>query len=168
MNELAAKFINGTDPAEAIPLFEHFATLPGNQYSYENTLVYEDETGICGMILAYDGAILDTLRAPFLDHIRSAYNYTINPENETGPGEYYIDCLSVFEAHQGKGIGKKLIKALLEKLSGMHCPAAGLLVSKNNAAAERLYTGLGFKIIGEKPLLGEVYWHMQYVFNSLL
>lgn len=57
MGDLAAKFINGNDPAKAVPLFEKSIALPANQYSYENILVYEDESGVCGMIIGYDALI---------------------------------------------------------------------------------------------------------------
>src|SRR5690349_12118645 len=95
MEDLASKFVGQPDPLEAIPLFEHFVALPGNQYSYEHILVYEDESGICGVISGYDGADLDLLRTPFLRYITSTYGFKGEPEDETQPGEYYIDCISV-------------------------------------------------------------------------
>ncbi|GAA4314651.1 N-acetyltransferase [Mucilaginibacter gynuensis] len=159
MGELAAKFINANDPNEAIPVFEHFAGIAGNQYSYENTLVYEDAAGVHGIINGYNGADLEVLRAPFLQHIRSVYGFSVQPENETEAGEFYIDCLSVDPNQQGKGIGKQLIAALVQQHQNL---PIGLLVSHDNPLAEKLYTGLGFKVVGQKPLLGGMYKHMQY------
>ncbi|QEC76122.1 GNAT family N-acetyltransferase [Mucilaginibacter ginsenosidivorax] len=162
MGELAPKFVNGRDESEAGSLFELFAGKTGNQYSYENALVYEDETGICGMILGYDGAKLATLREPFLQHIKTTYNFEQPVEDETEPGEYYIDCLSVFPGHQGKGIGKKLIKAFIEYAADKGYFTTGLLVSKNNPGAKSMYTSLDFKVVDERLFVGDMYEHLQY------
>ena len=163
MEDLASKFVGNSDPLKALPLFEHFVSLPYNQYSYENILVYEDESGICGIISGYDGANLNKLRSPFLKYIASSYNFKDIPEDETQPGEFYIDCISVAANKQGQGIGKKLIKAIIEKLSNTEYTLAGLLVNKGNRNAERLYTNLGFKIVSERQFMGGTYYHMQRV-----
>lgn len=159
MDDLAAKFAGSSDPAVAIALFHRFVEYEGNQYSYKNVLVYKDETGICGMISAYDGGQLHALRKPFLDYLKLTSGFTLEPEDETQAGEYYIDCLSVFPNQQGKGIGKMLIKALLNKVA--NSMPVGLLVSKNNPKAEKLYTNLGFKVVGDKEFMGGSYFHMQ-------
>ncbi|SMC86691.1 GNAT family N-acetyltransferase [Pedobacter africanus] len=161
MDSLAAKFTNSAESAETLALFEKFAGLPANQYSYENVLVYVDEAGISGMISAYDGARLELLRAPFLEHISGTYGFTEIPEQETQEGEYYIDCVSVSPGTQGKGIGRELIKALLEHAAKTGHKKVGLLVSKENPRAEKLYSGLGFLTVKERGFMGGDYFHMQ-------
>jgi ribosomal protein S18 acetylase RimI-like enzyme len=162
MDSLAAKFVGGSAPEESLPLFEKFAALPANQYSYENALVYLDEQGVCGMISAYNGAELEALRSDFLKYIASEYGFTQIPDHETQAGEYYIDCVSVFPRTQGKGIGKKLINALIKQAAGTGWDRVGLLVSKENPDAERLYSGLGFQTVNERKFMGGDYFHMQY------
>lgn len=162
MDDLAAKFTGAADPYEAVPLFERFAALPANQYSYENTLVYEDEDGVCGMICAYNGAELGNLRAPFLEYLDQEYGFKHNPEDETKPGEYYIDCVSVSQDKQGKGIGSVLVKAMIDHAKVQQHPTIGLLVNTENPKAERLYASLGFTTIKEKDFMGGKYFHMQY------
>ena len=161
MDSLATKFVGGSGPDEAIPLFEKFAALPANQYSYEHTLVYEDNEGIHGMISAYNGADLELLRAPFLTYIRREYGFDQDPEEETQAGEYYIDCVSVYPRKQGKGVGKELIKALLEHAARINHGIVGLLVSKENPKAEKLYEALGFQTVNEREFMGGSYLHMQ-------
>jgi len=161
MGDLALKFAGQSDPLKAIPLFEHFAGLPSNQYSYENMLVYEDESGICGVISGYDGADLNLLRSPFLHFVASSYHFKDIPEDETQAGEFYIDCISVAADKQGRGIGKKLINAMIGQLTNTKHSKAGLLVSKDNPDAERLYTSLGFKIASQRQFMGGIYYHMQ-------
>lgn len=158
---LAGKFANSNDPVVAEALFTRFAGLTGNQYSYENVLLYEEEGAICGMIIAYDGAKLDQLRSPFLEYTRTHLGFTGQPEDETQSGEFYIDCLSVFPQYQGKGIARSLIKALFEHAANLGHHTVGLLVSKGNEKARKLYFGLGFEIVGEQSLLGGVHFHLQ-------
>jgi ribosomal protein S18 acetylase RimI-like enzyme len=162
MGNLAGKFANSTDPAKILGLFERFVSETGNQYSYENILVWDEQTEVCGMIIAYDGAELDKLRKPFLDYTRSQLGFTGQPEDETQSGEFYIDCLSVSPQHQGKGIAKKLIKALFERAATLNHQTVGLLVNKSNDKAKKLYTALGFEVKGEKELLGGFHYHLQY------
>src|SRR5690606_1758366 len=90
MEDLACTFTNTTDPKKALPLFEHFFKESANQYSFENTLVYENEGEIAGSITAYDGRLLPKFRKPFLEYIAKNYNVTdLVIENETLIGELY-------------------------------------------------------------------------------
>jgi ribosomal protein S18 acetylase RimI-like enzyme len=161
-NALANKFANSDEPAVAETLFTRFAGLTDNQYSYENVLLWEENGAICGMIAAYDGAKLDELRKPFLLYTSTQLGFTGTPEDETQSGEFYIDCLSVFPQYQGKGIAKSLIKALFERATELGHRTVGLLVSKGNDKAKKLYTGLGFEVVGEQALLGGRHFHLQY------
>jgi ribosomal protein S18 acetylase RimI-like enzyme len=144
-------------------LFTRFTGLSGNQYSYENVLLWDENDTVCGMIAAYDGAKLDELRTPFLTYTRQHLGFTGTPEDETQSGEFYIDCLSVFPQYQGKGIAKSLIKALFTRAAELGHQTVGLLVSKGNDKAKKLYTGLGFEIVGEQTLLGGRHYHLQRV-----
>lgn len=163
MGDLSAKFTGSSDPEVAIALFERFAALKDNQYSYENILVYEDEEGVCGMISAYDGADLSALRAPFLAYLDKTFGFKYNPEDETEKGEYYIDCVSVSERKQGMGIGKELIKALIDHAANQKHYTVGLIVNMENPKAEKLYANLGFKVVKEKDFMGGRYLHMQHL-----
>jgi ribosomal protein S18 acetylase RimI-like enzyme len=160
-NALAGKFANSDDPAIADALFTRFAGQTGNQYSYENILLWEEDGAVCGMIAAYDGAKLDELRTPFLNYTRTQLGFNGTPEDETQSGEFYIDCLGVFPQYQGRGIAKNLIKALFTRAADMGHNTVGLLVSKGNAKAKKLYTGLGFEVVGEQALLGGRHYHLQ-------
>lgn len=162
---LAGKFANSNDPAVYTALFEKFAAMPANPYSFENILVWEATAVICGMILAYDGADLDQLRKPFLAYTRAKLGFTGMPEDETQSGEFYIDCLAVFPDFEGKGIAKKLIASLIVKADRLGHHKVGLLVSKGNEKAQELYNKLGFVIVGEKSLLGGSHNHLQYKIN---
>jgi len=159
LGHIACIFAISDDPHDAIPLMEQFIGSEGNQYSYENTLVYEDENGIAGSIIGYDGAQLHALREPVLKVIRAS-DPGFTPGDETEAGEFYIDCVNVEPARQGQGIGKKLISALCDLASSRGFSCVGLIVDKVNPQAKTLYEKLGFRKAGEKDFMGHRYDHM--------
>lgn len=160
MKEIAVKLAGTDNPGVVQSLFEHFFQQDVNQYSYKNALVYEDEEGIGGMILSYDGDDLDLLRDPVLDHIREHLQNDFVPGRETGNGEYYLDSIAVAPGRQGKGIGKQLIAAAIEKARQEGQSSVGLLVHEHNADALRLYERLGFKAVKMREFAGGQYRHM--------
>jgi len=163
MAELAPKLTQTQDQSTINRIFEHFFQQSGNQYSYENTLVFEEADKVLGSLTAYDGAKLLELRKPFLIYLSQPDITDNHLDAETQSGEFYLDSISVNVSAQGKGIGKQLIKAGLAwgKQSGHQ--TIGLLVEQNNARALKLYQQMGFKIQNEKEFMGGSYNHM--VFN---
>jgi len=61
--------------------------------------------------------------------------------------ECEILTFSVHPDHQGKGIGRALLKKLLETVSG----PIFLEVAVDNGAAIHLYQSEGFKVVGTRP-----------------
>ncbi|WP_221390047.1 GNAT family N-acetyltransferase [Dyadobacter sp. NIV53] len=159
MGHIAGIFANSDRYEDAIPFFERFFAKENNQYSYENTLVLEEEMEILGSVTGYDGALLHQLRQPVLDQIRKTQP-GFTPNDETEAGEYYLDCIQVHPAHQGKGIGKKLIHAFCERGYSLGYKRVGLIVDLENPDAKRFYESLGFFIAGEKDFMGHRYFHM--------
>ncbi|MGG7662415.1 GNAT family N-acetyltransferase [Dyadobacter sp. BHUBP1] len=159
MGHIAGIFARSDNHADAIPFFRDFFLHPANQYSYTNTLVFETEAGVIGSINGYDGALLHVLRQPVLDKLHEA-DPTFDPDDETGPGEFYFDCINVHQGHQGKGIGSQLIRALCVHAGALGHARAGLIVDRVNPAARKLYERLGFEAIGEKDFMGHRYFHM--------
>ncbi|MBO9154063.1 GNAT family N-acetyltransferase [Chitinophaga sp. GCM10012297] len=163
MEEIALKLTGLNDPQLALPIFEALFRQTGNQYSYENALLYEDESGVGGLIIAYDGGKLDQLRKPVLDYIEQQRGHRFQPEDETGPGEYYLDSIAVSPASQGKGIGRQLILAAMEKGKREGLGFAGLLVHAENLNAQQVYERLGFGVVKTVEFSGGFYYHLQKV-----
>lgn len=162
MEDLACTFVNSKNVENAYPLFEHFFQLPENQYSYQHTLVFEADGVIAGSLITYDGCMLPLYRAPFLEYIKKNYGvHDLVIENETMPGELYIDTLSVSPKFQGQGIGKRLLRAAENLAREEGLMKIGLLVDYNNPNAKRLYLALGYKSVGRKQLGDGIYEHLQ-------
>jgi ribosomal protein S18 acetylase RimI-like enzyme len=51
---------------------------------------------------------------------------------------------------------------LFDRAAELNHQTVGLLVSKGNDKAKKLYTDLGFEVKGDKALLGGVHEHLQY------
>lgn len=162
MGDLACSYVGKSYEEEAIPLFEKLFALTENQYSHDHTLVYEEEGEILGSITAYKGESLYEYRRKLMQIIEDEYQITgLHLEDETQAGEFYLDTLSVSPNAQGKGIGTKLIKAMIKKAIQESHSRVGLLVDKENPHAKRLYERLGFQVIKTVRLVESDFEHMQ-------
>lgn len=136
------------------------ASLETSQYSYRNALIAEVEGSPAGVIVAYDGAHLEELRSETMRIIRKHKpDFTVS-EDETEPGEYYIDTLCVLPQYRKMGIATKLIAAIHEKALAEGHAQLGLIVDFDNPTAERLYTKLGFHRVGTRIFAGHKMWHL--------
>ena len=136
------------------------ASLETSQYSYRNALIAEVEGSPAGVIVAYDGARLEELRSETMRIIRKYKpDFTVS-EDETEPGEYYIDTLCVLPQYRKMGIATKLIAAIHEKALAEGHAQLGLIVDFDNPTAERLYTNLGFNRVGTRIFAGHKMWHL--------
>ena len=159
MSDIVFKLINRKDSQEATEFLERLFVKKNNQYSYENTLVYEKDKEILGSLVYYNGAHIDSLSQAVFDFVHSSYGHDIRLEKETQAGEYYIDTLSVSPKVQGNGIGSSLLLHLKELLKGK---TLGLLVAMDNPKAEKLYQRMGFVYADMKMLAGAPYKHLIY------
>lgn len=83
------------------------------------------------MVAAIDGGIMIGFA--------SAVHY-IHPDK---PSELWINEVGVASSHQGKGIGKAIVKEMLRLGNKLGCMAAWVLTEKENEAANRLYKSAG-------------------------
>jgi ribosomal protein S18 acetylase RimI-like enzyme len=59
------------------------------------------------------------------------------------PPELSVNEVGVGPSHQGRGIGRQVLLALLERGRALGCREAWVLTSRTNHPAMRLYAGLG-------------------------
>ncbi|RZK14976.1 MAG: GNAT family N-acetyltransferase [Flavobacterium sp.] len=162
MEEILYHFIGENSKEKAIQLLDGLIHEPCNQYSYENCWVVIYENEIVASALVYDGSRLNELRTPVVNSIKSMFNSTFDPEDETQAGEYYVDCVGVNPNQQGKGIGSNLFKFLINEYVYQNNQTLGLLVDTENPNAQKLYLKLGFEIVGKKTLVGKRMNHLQF------
>lgn len=165
MEDIIYKFIAKEDHASAKAFLEYFIEREKNQYSYQNCVVAEENDEIIGAVNIYEGASIEALRNPIIEYVRKHHNPKFDPEFETREGEYYIDSLGVNPNHQGKGIGSKILTFLIDEYVLKNNQILGLLVEEDNPLAKNLYLKLGFKVVGEKTLVGKKLDHLQIIPN---
>jgi ribosomal protein S18 acetylase RimI-like enzyme len=161
MEDIVYKFMGRKDHEKAKEFMLYFAERESNQYSYQNCWVAEVDKRVVAAVNLYDGARLRELRQPVIEYIRSQFNSDFEPEDETQAGEYYIDSLGVSPDQQGKGIGSKVLRFLIDEYVDRRGMALGLLVDEENPEARRLYLKLGFKSAEKKVLFGKNMEHLQ-------
>ncbi len=59
------------------------------------------------------------------------------------PSQLWINEVSVASSHQGQGIGKAVVNALLQHARLLGCEEAWVLTNRSNLAAMRLYASTG-------------------------
>jgi ribosomal protein S18 acetylase RimI-like enzyme len=147
---------------DSLILFSNLARREDSQYSYKNTLVCEVEGEVAGVLIAYEGAKLYSLREALFNEVERMNLAAITGlEDETEPGEYYIDSLTVFAEFRGRGIATMLINSAVEEACKRNIHKVGLIVDKENPNAAKLYTKLGFKYVKDKMFLGHEMEHLQ-------
>lgn len=161
MEEIVYAFLGNRNIDDASHFMHLLVQQEGNQYSFENTWVAEEDSQVVGSITVYDGTKLQQLRQPVLCLLSENYNRKICPENETEPGEFYIDTIAVHPDHQGKGLGTMLLRFVIDHFVYQKGKTLGLLVDIQNPKAKNLYLQLGFEKVGEKQLMGHPYEHLQ-------
>ena len=159
---LAVCMAVGYDATHALyPVFLELTRMEHSQYSYLNTLVAEVDGAVVGALVGYDGARLKELREPIFPLLKQHLGEVINIEDETEACEFYLDSLGVVPEYRGRGIGRALIVAMRNRAFAEGYERVGLIVDVDNPSAERLYTSLGFRRVGNKRFLGHAMHHLQ-------
>ena len=131
-----------------------------SQYSYKNTFVAVVSGKVVGVAVNYDGGRLKRLRRAF---IAAAKEYLgkdhTGIDDETQPGELYLDSLAVLPEYRRLGIAKKLVMTAKKRAERMHL-RLGLLVDKDNPEGEAFYTHVGFQYEGDSRWGGHEMKHL--------
>lgn len=131
--------------------------------SYKNALVKDCAGKIAGFCFGYQGGLADIVYAP-LATILDAHNlphFETFMDNETLPGEWYIDSIVTHPDFRGQGVGKELMEAAYERARANGMAVVGLNVDHDNPRAKALYESQGFVKTGEVTLADHQYDHMQ-------
>ena len=116
------------------------------QYSYQNTFVAMDGDQVVGIATSYDGGRLHELRKPFFENGKRLIGKdNSGMDDETQPGELYLDSLAVLPNYRRQGIASSLIKATKVRADKLGLPCVGLLVNTQNPEGEALYASVGFR-----------------------
>ncbi|MED3931763.1 GNAT family N-acetyltransferase [Priestia megaterium] len=156
LGSIARSHTAATTNEEALLRLKAFILSEKNRYSYHHITVAEVDEKVVGLMLCYEGNMLQTLYEPVKRFVRAKLN---NPaweiDIETEHGDYYIDSLCVDEAYRGKGIGTALLNVAKQEAKKRKM-FLSLNVEYNNVEAKKLYQRIGFQehktiFIDKKP-----------------
>ncbi len=71
------------------------------------------------------------------------------------PHQLFINEAGVSDAYQSRGIGRRLLRALLEHATALGCESAWVLTEADNVAARKMYAAAGGTETPEPPVMIE-------------
>jgi len=115
----------------------------------------------------FDGGIVPRWSIEFFEDPRHHLAVALDEETVVGfasavhyvhpdkPPELWINEIGVAPSHQRQGLGRRLLRALLDHGTRLGCVQAWVLTSPANAAARSLYAAAGGRETGEPSLMYE-------------
>ncbi|KAF1295658.1 GNAT family acetyltransferase [Enterococcus sp. JM4C] len=171
LKDMELPFVAQHGEALTIKLLTEAIADPTYRYGYTKGIVKEVAGKIAGVAFGYTSEEEPTIDAPWTK-ILAAHGLDetsqLFTDPETFPDEWYLDTICVAEEFRGKGIGSDLLDALPMIAARDGKSVIGLSVDEANPGARRLYTRKGFKKVGEVPISGHLYDHMQKDISSEL
>lgn len=144
-----------------LPYMAKVCSMEDVLYSYRHALIAWMGSEPVGLCLCYDGADYHAMRLrtfALFPESNEEMDFE-HMEDESGPGEYYIDSLAVKPEYRGRGIAKALMQKQIAhgQSLGLECT---LLVDPDNPAALALYQSLGFVYSEDCYAFGQVFWKL--------
>ena len=130
-------------------------------YSWQRSMIAEVDGNPVGLCLAYDAACYHEMRSATFPLLPSSDPSTNQQEDETGPGEFYIDTLAVEPEYRRLGIASCLLRNAIEKAETLSLTPT-ILVVHYNLPALNLYRKIGFCCASEQFVYGEIYQKWKY------
>ena len=131
-----------------IARLQHFFRQDGNRFSYQNTQVAEQNSGVVGLVLSFGGRDEPLLNAVVGNWL----------EQEAQDDEWYVDALAVLKNWSHKGIGTQLLQTAEQQAHQHHYPKIALNVAQGNKEALDLYEHLHYTVTQQTVL-----YHHPYV-----
>ena len=156
-NVLRALHIDETDDGH----INHLADISRREdtlYSWRNSTIALYDGLSAGLMVAYDGARYLQMRDITFPMIRMYVGDDYyKMDDESRPGEYYLDSLAVLPEFQRRGIASALIREMFRQRDEAGIPLATILVDPDNDTAYSLYIKNGFRHEGRIRVFGTTY-----------
>ena len=153
--------IDAVLPDEQRAIYEHLmdiCRMNDTLYSYFNTCIAEIDGNPVGALVAYDGARYAELRAKTFGIVQQTSGMDLSRNAmETGPGEFYLDSMTVLSDYRGFGIGKMLMRDRMDYAFCNGFQKVTLLVDKDKPRLQRYYESDGFAFDEEMFVFGSWY-----------
>ena len=132
-------------------------------YTYKFARLAEVDGVTAGALLSYPGELYRGLRhRTFVELWPDFLSLDAESEQETGPGEFYLDSLAVVPAFRHQGIGHTLIEDGIRKGIHLGYRQIGLVADVSMPHLIRLYASYGFVPEERRKVLGIDFQRMVY------
>ncbi|MCX6055861.1 MAG: GNAT family N-acetyltransferase [Chloroflexi bacterium] len=134
---------------------------PGNRFSYQVSLISQQESKITGLLVRFSGSRLASLELGCIKQMIPIYgllgavkmirrNKLLASAKEAERDEYYISHLAVDTEFRRQGIAQELINRAIEETQREKLDRLVLSVEIDNSPAIQLYLKMGFRIVDTK------------------
>ena len=124
-------------------------------YSYVHTRVAEEDGVVSGSLLSYPGEIYHDLRhKTFTELWPDLSRMDETSEQETDPGEYYLDTLAVLPEFRHRGIGRALLEDGIRQGTELGYKQMALVADMDMPHLIRLYEKVGFRLADRRRAFG--------------
>ncbi|MBR1705347.1 MAG: GNAT family N-acetyltransferase [Bacteroidales bacterium] len=132
-------------------------------YSYAHSRIAETDGTVVGSLLSYPGDIYRNLRhKAFTELWPELIEMEATSDQETDPGEYYLDSLAVLPAYRGRGIGRTLLKDGIDKGIALGYKQIALVADSDMPHLVSLYSSIGFIPADHRQTFGVDFQRMIY------
>ena len=132
-------------------------------YSYIRTRVAEWDGAVAGSLLSYPGDIYKEMRHKTFSVLwPEFFRMEGESEQETGPGEYYLDTLAVLPQFRRRGIGRALLEDGIRKGLSMGYKKITLVADRDMPHLITLYESIGFRKADIRHAFGVEFQRMVY------
>lgn len=154
-----ADFLLGSDkPSKAESVLAKLFVREANRFSYQFVDVAEMSGRVVGLLLAYSGREMESLKFPMVRQLfivcglPGLFRFLrrglpLMRVNEAEAEEYFINSLAVLPSFQGRGIGTLLLSRVESKAKTLGLGKCCLTVEIGNRQASSLYEYLGYRIV---------------------
>jgi len=154
-----ADFLFGSDkPLEAENVLAQLFVREANRFSYQFVHVAEMSGRVVGLLLAYSGREIESLRFPMARQLfvvcglPGMFRFLrrglpLMGVKEAEAEEYFVNSLAVLPSFQGQGIGTHLLSWGESKARTLGLQKCSLTVEIGNRQASSLYEHLGYRIV---------------------
>jgi ribosomal protein S18 acetylase RimI-like enzyme len=132
---------------EPIEVGTERAAREDGSFSYRNAVVAEEDGEVVALLLAYRlpeaGEGVNVAEVPEL--LRPLVELEL-----LAPGTFYVNGLATLPAHQGRGLGSRLLNVANDLAAEAGCDVLSLEVFELNEVALRLYERHGYRIAARR------------------
>lgn len=132
-------------------------------YTFANSRIAEIDGKVAGSLLSYPGDNYKELRHKTFSELWPEYiSMDTDSEQETGPGEYYLDTLAVVPEYRHRGIGRALLEDGIRLGKSKGFDLITLVVDSDMPDLVRLYESVGFRSHDHRRIFGVDFLRMAY------